>query len=457
MSSGNDPGNKSERFQEWVRRDESRKVLIRSGIALVVFFLLLPKLMPLLGNLGGATTDEVEEAPVLVDAVVPMAGVAHDRIRTTGTVRANASVNLSSEVSGKVTRIYFQEGTVVRRGQLLVKINDSELQADLSRAEFSLELMREKEERQRQLLESGGASQEEYNATRNELNSIEAEVELIRAQIARTEIRAPFDGVLGLRYIDEGSFISPTTRIATLQDLDGIKLDFSISERYMSRVQPGTEINFRVQGIDSVLTGDVYAIEPQIDTQTRTAMIRAQSENPGGMLRPGAFASVDLIINTYEDALMVPTSALVPGYSGYAVFTVRNGRAVETPVETGTRTPDLVHLTSGIVAGDTVLTSGILQVASGSLIDIDAAEVLYPDRREDLPAPPGIPEPDSDVILDDVTLQGMDAEDDFTAPPIPDVETPSTRNGDAHAGPGDDAPGEPAEAPEAQAAPDING
>ena len=405
MSSDNGPGSKSERFRNWARRDESRKVLIRSGIALVVFFLLLPKLMPLMGNLGGSSSADVEEAPVVVEAVVPMPGLVHDRIRTTGTVRANAGVNLSSEVSGKVTRIFFREGTVARRGQLLVKINDAELQADLSRALFSLELMQEKEERQRQLLESGGASQEEYNATRNELNSLEAEVELIRAQIARTEIRAPFDGVLGLRYIDEGSYISPTTRIATLQDLDAIKIDFSISERYMSRVEPGTPVNFRVQGIDSVLTGEVYAIEPQIDAQTRTAMIRAASENPGGMLRPGAFASIDLIINTYEDAVMVPTSALVPGPSGYSVYVVRDGRAAETPVETSTRTADLVHLTAGIAPGDTVLTSGILQVGNGSLIDVATAEVLYPDRREHLPAPPDVPDPAADVIIDGTVMQ----------------------------------------------------
>src|SRR5690625_4649203 len=231
MSADNGPGSRSERFREWIRKDESRKIMIRSGIALVVFFLLLPKLMPLLGNLGGASRDEIEEAPILVEAVVPIAGTAHDRIRTTGNVRANASVNLSSEVSGKVTQIFFREGTVARRGQLLVKINDSELQADLRRAEFSLELMREKEARQRQLLESGGASQEEYNATRNELNRIEAEVELVRAQIDRAELRAPFDGVLGLRYIDEGSYISPTPRTPPPQDLNAVKIDFSISEQ----------------------------------------------------------------------------------------------------------------------------------------------------------------------------------------------------------------------------------
>lgn len=390
-----------DRLQTWASRDESKKVLIRSSIVLVVFLLLLPKLMPLLGNLGGSSTSDVEDAPIVVEAVVLQPGVVHERIRTTGNVRANASVNLSAEVSGKVARIYFQEGSVVQRGQLLVKINDSELQAELKGAEFSLELMREKEERQRQLLESGGASQDEYNATRNELNGLEAEVELIRAQIARTEIRAPFAGVLGLRYIDEGSYISPTTRIATLQDLDGIKIDFSISERYMSRVQPGTPVNFRVQGIDSVLTGKVYAIEPQIDTQTRTAMIRAESDNPGGMLRPGAFASVELIINSHENAVAVPSSSLVPSGSGYSVYVVQNGRAVETPVSTGTRTADLVHVTSGIAPGDTVLTTGILQANNGSLVDVATAEALYPDREERLPAPPEVPELDRAVVEGD--------------------------------------------------------
>lgn len=388
-----------DRVRAWTEKDGSKKILVRSSIALFAFLLLLPKLMPLMGNFGGASTADVEEAAIMVEAVVPQPGPVHDRIRTTGNVRANASINLSSEVSGMVTRIYFREGTVVRPGQLLVKINDSELQAELRRAEFSLELMRETEERQRKLLESGGASREEYNTTRNELNGLEAEVELIRAQIARTEIRAPFAGVLGLRYIDEGSYISPTTRIATLQDLDAIKIDFSISERYMGHVHPGTPLNFRVQGMDEVLTGEVYAIEPQIDTRTRTAMIRAQSENPGGMLRPGAFASVDLIIASYDDAVMVPSNALVPGVSGYAVFVARDGRAVETPVETGTRTSDLVHITHGITPGDTVLTSGMLQVGNGSLVDVTRAVVLYPDREDRLPDPPEVPDPSMDATM----------------------------------------------------------
>lgn len=363
------------------RLTENKRTVIRGVLVVVVLLLFLPKATPLFAHLMDRGNDVEEVTVITVDAVSPQPGTVYERITTTGNIAASAAVSLSAETSGRVVGIYLREGAAVQRGQILVKINDSELRARLGRAQFSLDMMRETEQRQRRLLEIGGSSQEEYNAVREELNDLESEVELIQAQIATTEIRAPFDGVLGLRYIDEGAYISPSTRIATLQDLRQVRIDFSIPERYSSRVVPGDTITFRVQGVDSAFTGVVHAVEPEIDRRTRTAQVRAISDNPDQVLRPGAFAGVDVIIGVHQDALTIPTTALIPGQAGYSVFVVRSGRAVATPVEIGVRTNDQVHITDGLSPGDVVLTTGLLQVQDGSLVEVRNVESISPQTQ----------------------------------------------------------------------------
>lgn len=394
------------------RITENRRTAIRVAFVLVAFLLLLPKATPLFAHLldRGSEVDEV--TALSVDAVSPQPGTVYERITTTGNIVASAAVSLSAETSGRVVGIYLREGAAVSRGQLLVKINDSELRARLQRAEFSLELMRDTEQRQRRLLEIGGTSREEYNAIREELNDLESEVELIQAQIATTEIRAPFDGVLGLRYIDEGAYISPSTRIATLQDLRQVRIDFSIPERYSAHVAPGDTINFRVQGVDTSFSGVIHAVEPEIDRRTRTAQVRAISDNPGQLLRPGAFASVDVVIEAHEDALMIPTTALIPGQAGYSVYVVRSDRAIATPVQIGMRTNNLVHITDGLSPGDIVLTTGLLHVQDGSSVHVRHVEPIFPQRQVESIDDPI--EEDYYPIVDDVPLAAPDEEaDDF--------------------------------------------
>lgn len=299
---------------------------------------------------------------LLVDVFIVKPDTIEDKIFTTGTLRANEEVQLSSESSGLIEEIYLKEGREVNRGDLLVKINDSELKAQLRRAEFRLNLAEDREARQKQLLEKGGISQEEYDATLNEVNVLRAEVALINAQIDKTEIRAPFSGMLGLKYVSAGSYINPTSRIAALQDIDPIKIDFSVPERYASQIEVGNQVIFSVQGIEGKQTATVYAKEPRIDSETRTLQVRAQSANPDGKLLPGAFADLELTLNTIEDALMVPTIALVPELQGQKVYLLKKGVVVPQSVQTGIRNESHIQITEGVSEGDTVLTTGLLQV-----------------------------------------------------------------------------------------------
>jgi len=350
----------------------TKRIIFFTATVIVLGALAYPKLKPVFqsnnaqaqGGPGGGVTS------LQVEAVVMEPQTIEDRIFSSGSIQANEVVELSSESSGIITGIFFEEGREVESGELLIKINDSELQAQKQRANFRLNLAEQREERQRRLLERGGISQDDYDATLNEVNVLRSELNLIDAQIDKTEIRAPFSGRIGLKYVSEGSYISPNTRIASLQEIDPVKIDFSVPERYISRVNIGDNISFDVQGIDSTFTGEVYAIEPRIDLQTRTLQIRALSQNDDQLLYPGAFANIVLILDEIDDALMVPTISVVPELNSQKVYVVRNGVIEQARIETGIRTSDKVQIISGVARGDTVLTTGLLQVNPGTEVDI---------------------------------------------------------------------------------------
>lgn len=293
-----------------------------------------------------------------------------DRLLVTGSLRADEAVALRSEVSGRVTGLYFDEGRPVRQGALLVKINDRELQAQLRQAEYRVTLAEDREQRQQALLDKGGISREEYDATLNELNVLRAQIDLIEAQIEKTEVRAPFDGVVGLRQISVGSYIGPTTDIATLQALQSVKVEFSVPERHAGRVEVGDDILFRVEGSDEQFRGRIYAAEPRIEADTRTLVVRARTPNPDGRLRPGAFADIELIFDEIEDGLTVPAIAVIPELGGKKVFVYQGGQAVPRTVETGLRLDDRVQILDGLAAQDTVLVSGIQQLRPGLPVEV---------------------------------------------------------------------------------------
>lgn len=283
-----------------------------------------------------------------------------------GTIIANESVELRSEVSGRVVGLNFSEGRPVGKGALLVKINDQELQAQLKQATYRQELLAAKERRQRQLLQKEAVSQAEYDVAASELNTATAELELIRAQIARTELRAPFAGRIGLRAISDGSYISPSTPIATLYSVDPIKVEFAVPEHYAGLMESGTEVSFTIQGNDRRFRARVFASEPMIDPTTRTLLVRAQAPNADGEVQPGAFAQVSLPVGSNAAALLIPAEAVIPEANGQKVFIAKDGKAVPKPIKAGVRTDAMVQVLEGVQPGDTVITSGVLSVRPGS-------------------------------------------------------------------------------------------
>jgi membrane fusion protein (multidrug efflux system) len=294
-----------------------------------------------------------------------------ERLSTTGTVRANEEVDIVSEISGKISAIHFEEGSRVSAGQLLLKIDDSELLAERQRAVYRVELAERDEARQKQLLEDGVISREAYDVALGELNVLRAELQLIEAQLVKTEIRAPFDGVIGLRWVSPGSYLSSQTRIASLNDLDPVKLDFTVPEKYSALMEVGDEISFAVEGFERSFPGTIYAIEPSIDASTRSLRVRARCPNPDGALVPGAFANVDLVLRSVADALTVPSIAVIPELGGKKVFVYEDGAAQPRTVETGIRSDTAVQITSGLAEGDQVIVSGLLQLQPGLEVEIE--------------------------------------------------------------------------------------
>jgi len=294
-----------------------------------------------------------------------------DLYRSTGQLRPDEEVDLSFETSGKIVGINFTEGTRVKKGDLLAKMNDRPLQAQLEKLVAQKKLVEEKEFRQRSLLEKDAISQESYDQVVTELQTIQADINLNRARISETELRAPFDGIIGVRYLSEGSYANPSTKIVRLVKISPIKLDFSISERFANQVQIGYPVTFTVDGSSKVHEASVYAVDPRLDEATRTITIRALYQNKDEELKPGRFAPVTLLLSKVDNTISIPSQAITPEMDGEMVYVYRNGKAAISRVTTGLRTESMVQITDGLKFGDTLITTGILQLRQGLPVVLD--------------------------------------------------------------------------------------
>lgn len=311
------------------------------------------------------TSSGENRSALRVSTVVIASQPFSEVLTSTGSMRAEESVELQAEINGKVVAINFAEGAHVNENQLLVKLNDADLRATRQRAVQRKALATLREQRLAKLVKEGVTRQDEYDAAWNDLQVQQAEIELAEAQIAKTEIRAPFSGVVGLRYVSEGAFVNAQTRIATLQRLDRLKIDFSIPEKYAGRIKSGMPITFTVAGGDRRFTGEIYAFDPRIDAGTRSVLLRAVCPNHEGRLLPGAFANVELALTQTNDAILVPAEAVIPGLTDKNVFVLHDGKAARRVVETGTRTASQVQILAGLKKGDVLITSGLQQMRDG--------------------------------------------------------------------------------------------
>ena len=294
-----------------------------------------------------------------------------ENLSLSGTLEANEQIEIRSEVSGIVESINFKEGSKVSKGQILFTVNDLELQAQLAKVQTAQKLASENARRAKLLLEKEAISQEEYDISEADFQFARAESQLVAAQLAKATVRAPFSGTIGLRYISQGTYVTPTTPIARLVNTDQLKITFSIPEKYSSQIALDDRFTFTTSNAKEQYTATIYAIEPEVELTTRSLKMRAIADNTEGKLIPGTFANVFLPLATVKDALLVPSESLIPIQNGKKIFVSEGGLAKEVIVETGFRTENSVNVLSGLKSGDTILTSGVMMLKNGTPVKVN--------------------------------------------------------------------------------------
>lgn len=312
-----------------------------------------------------------------VEAAAVRVGTSQREVLAVGSLRSNESVTIRPEVAGRIARINFSEGEKVKSGQVLVQIDASVPKAELAQAQAALALSRSNFERAEELMRRGAGTQRAFDEARAHLRTDEATVQLAEARLEKYAIAAPFDGIVGLRRVSVGDFVSAGTEIVNLEQIDPVKVDFRVPEVFLAGVRQGQPIVVTVDALPGrEFRGEVFAIDPLVDASGRSIVIRARVANPGDTLRPGLFARVVLTLEERANAIFVPEQALVPVGDQHFVFKVVDGRqpgmrAVSyVPVTLGQRQRGEVEILSGLQAGDMVVTAGVLKIRDGMPVQI---------------------------------------------------------------------------------------
>ena len=293
-----------------------------------------------------------------------------DKISLVGTMAANESVEIKSEIDGAVEEIKFEEGQKVEKGQLLIAVDKSKLEASLAQAEANLKLAETTGKRYQSLIESQAISKQEFDQAQGSLEAAKASADLVRAELRDATIEASFDGVMGQRLVSIGQFITKGTSLTFLINQDPMKAEFHIPEKYLGQLKEKQTIEISVAAYPKeIFKGEVYFIDPQVDAITRTALVKARVPNPDGKLRVGMFANLDLIVSVREDAIVIPETALIPKDEDVSVFVIdAEGKAQPRPVKVGIRMAGSIEITSGLAAGEKVITEGFQKIGPGSKV-----------------------------------------------------------------------------------------
>jgi membrane fusion protein (multidrug efflux system) len=317
---------------------------------------------------GNEVAGPVAATKVVARVVEPQRLV--DEIQALGTARANESIEIRPRISSIVTRVAFEEGQRVRRGDLLVELENSEIRAGLAIAVAALSESRSTYKRSESLIDTQAISASSLEQLRAAMQVNEAQVEAAKARLANTAIYAPFNGRVGLRRVSPGGYVDTSTVITTLDDIETLKLDFSIPETFLTVVEEGMKIVSRsLVYPDQAFTGSVTSIDTRLDPVARSVQVRANLPNPDGLLKPGMFLTVDLQRDR-GDVLAVPEEAIVPERDQQFVFRILDGKAARQRVTLGRRVPGLVEITSGISAGDVLVTEGTQKLQDGTEVEI---------------------------------------------------------------------------------------
>ena len=335
---------------------------------IVVVFVLLAALFLKIGFSKPTDKEKAkkEKPQKKVAAYVVKPSLLIDEISVSGSLQAFETVDLKNEVAGRVVSINLPEGKFVKSGNLLVKLFDEDLQSTLKKLQSQLAIQQQIYKRQSELIKVNGISQNDYDLTGLQLNSLKADIEVEKTLIRKTEVRAPFDGVIGLRNVSVGAIVTPSTLLATIRTANKLKLDFFVPEKYSSEIHQGMKVKFSLSNSDKLFDATVMATEQGIDDATRNLKVRAVVNGQSNQLLAGGFTNVQLRMRENNNALMIPTQAIIPQEENKMVIVARGGKAKFVKVKTGVRKSSSVEITKGIEVGDTVVTSGLLFLKEGA-------------------------------------------------------------------------------------------
>lgn len=305
---------------------------------------------------GGAN----RQMPVRVDGYIVRTHTLSENVEVPGTIIANEATEIHPEISGRVVYLNVKEGAYVPKGTVLVRLYSGDLQAQLNKLQVQQQIAQQKTARLEQLVKIGGISQQDYELGKLEVNNISSDIEILRANISRTVVRAPFAGKLGLKNISPGAYVTPTSIIATIQQTSQLKLDFTVPEKYSGQIKPGQLVTFSYQGADKKFFAKVIALESSVAEATRTLMVRSIVQEKDATLIPGGFAKVILNFEPDPNALMVPSQAILPQARGKSVILFNGGKVKFQDITTGIRDSSNVQVTSGLKAGDTIVITGLM-------------------------------------------------------------------------------------------------
>ena len=308
--------------------------------------------------------------PLAVEAYQVKEEPLSSSIEVPGSLQPFEETEIRSEISGRIIQLNLREGVSVAKGTLLVKLFDADLQAQLSKLQVQLQIAQKTAERQRELLKINGISQQEYDLSELQVSNLKADIELVKVNISKTEIRAPYNGRLGLKNISIGAYISPANLLTTISQVNQLKLQFTVPEKYGSLVKSGQQVRFQIDGSTENYKATVMATASSIEENTRSLVVRAHVAAGDRFLVPGAFAKVQMIMGRDERALMIPSLAVIPQGRKKQIILYRGGKAAFTDITTGIRDSTRVQVLSGLNTGDTVITTGLLFLRQGAEVKI---------------------------------------------------------------------------------------
>lgn len=346
---------------------------------------------PASGGSGPVTADKGAGGAqaVMVEAITATTAPMPQSITAVGSLRSDESVTMRPEVAGRVSAIGFQEGRPVAKGTILVKLDAAIWEAEAQQARANLTLAKAKYDRAVDLQKQGFISGQARDEAENSLKVMEASVALAVARLAKSEIRAPFSGLIGLRQVSVGDYVKEGQDMVNLESIDPLKVDFRVPEIYLKQVQVGQKLEVSLDAMPGrKYEGTVSAINPLVDAAGRAIVIRAQVRNADTLLRPGMFARVKLLTKDERDALVLPEQALVPQGEEQYVFRVVDGKAARTKVELGQRRDSKVEIVKGISPGETIVTAGQLKLRDGTPVTLATVAKAAAAPKADNGSPP---------------------------------------------------------------------